>query len=172
MIAPDWPYRDRFAGFLLPGGEVTVVVPMAPDRYRVVSSLPEALASMPMPMAVDRVIREASFTIEVKLAETFRKGNVFLAGDAAHAHSPVGGRGMNHGIADACDLAARLIEGQQDGYEAARRPLAEQAIAVTERARKMLQSTGAARRLLLTTMAAIGRSQTAQRAIVHQVLAG
>jgi 2-polyprenyl-6-methoxyphenol hydroxylase-like FAD-dependent oxidoreductase len=172
VISASWPHRDQFCGFLLPQGAITVVVPMAPDRYRVVSSLPEALASLPVDMAVDRVIRESSFTIEVKRAEVFQKGNVFLAGDAAHAHSPVGGRGMNHGIADACDLAERLIAGTQAGYDAARRPVAGHAIDVTERARRMLQSTGAARSLLLTTIAAIHRSPAAQRAIVHQVLAG
>ncbi|WP_375172964.1 FAD-dependent oxidoreductase [Pseudooceanicola sp.] len=172
VIAPDWPHRDRFCGFLLPHGQIAVVVPMASDRYRVVSSLPDALAALPVPLEPEKVIRESSFTIEVKRAEVFQKGSVFLAGDAAHAHSPVGGRGMNHGIADACDLAERLIEGTQKDYDAARRPLADEAIEVTERARKMLQSTGAAKSILLATIAAIHRSPAAQRAIVHQVLAG
>lgn len=171
-IAPNWQHKDRFVGFLLPHGAVTVVVPMAPDRFRVVSSLPDALASLPVPMVPDKIIREASFTIEVKQAEAYRKGSVFLAGDAAHAHSPVGGRGMNLGIADACDLAARLVDGRQDGYEAARRPEGEHAIHVTERARRMLQSTGAAKSILLASIAAIHRSPAAQRAIVHQLLAG
>lgn len=172
VVSEIWPHRDRFAGFLLPHGGIAVVVPMAPQRYRVVSSQPEALASLPVPLTVDRLIREASFTIEVKQAETYRKGNVFLAGDAAHAHSPVGGRGMNLGIADACDLAQRLIDGTQAGYEEARRPLGTHAIEVTERARRMLQTTGAAKALLLAAVRAVNHSHAAQHAIVHQLLAG
>ena len=172
VISASWPHRDQFAAYLLPHGEVAVVVPMAADRYRVVSSLPEALASLPVTLEVDKVMRESSFVIEVKQAEAYRKGSVFLAGDAAHAHSPVGGRGMNVGIADACDLAHRLIAGTQAGYEDARRPVGEHAIEVTERARKMLQSTGAARAMLLGAVRAVHHSQAAQHAIVHQVLAG
>lgn len=172
VMSTGWRHKDRFQGFLLPHGEIAVVVPMAPDRYRVVSSLPDALKALPVDLPVDKVIREASFTIEVKQAEIYQKGNVFLAGDAAHAHSPVGGRGMNVGIADACDLAHRLITGTQNGYEEARRPVGDHVIEVTERARKMLQSKGAAKALLLATIGAIHHSTAAQRAIVHQLLAG
>lgn len=48
------------------------------------------------------------FKVHHRIAESFRRGGVFLAGDAAHVHSPAGGQGMNTGIADAYDLATRL----------------------------------------------------------------
>ncbi|WP_136635588.1 FAD-dependent oxidoreductase [Pseudooceanicola onchidii] len=172
VISADWPHRDRFAGYLLPHGDVAVVVPMAPDRYRVIASRDDALKALPVPLTVDKLIRDSSFHIEVKQAEAYRKGNVFLAGDAAHAHSPVGGRGMNLGIADACDLAERLAEGTQDGYEAARHPEGHHAIQVTERARRMLQSRGAPKAILMAAIGAIDHSSSAKRAIVHQLLAG
>jgi 3-(3-hydroxy-phenyl)propionate hydroxylase len=42
------------------------------------------------------------------VAETFRKGRVLLAGDSAHVNNPIGGMGMNGGIHDAFNLAAKL----------------------------------------------------------------
>ena len=48
------------------------------------------------------------FRIHRREAGHFRRGRVFLAGDAAHVHSPVGGQGMNMGIQDAFNLAWKL----------------------------------------------------------------
>jgi len=50
----------------------------------------------------------ALFEITHGVSDSFRRGNVFLAGDAAHVHSPVGGQGMNYGIQDAVNLAWKL----------------------------------------------------------------
>ncbi|MCR0985620.1 FAD-dependent monooxygenase [Roseomonas populi] len=65
------------------------------------------------------------------IADRYRDGRVFLAGDACHLHPPFGGYGMNLGIADGVDLgwklAARLQgwggEALLEGYEAERRPV-------------------------------------------------
>src|SRR6185312_14359785 len=48
------------------------------------------------------------FLSERKQAEHYREGRVFIAGDAAHVHSPLGGQGMNTGIADAMNLGWKL----------------------------------------------------------------
>jgi 2-polyprenyl-6-methoxyphenol hydroxylase-like FAD-dependent oxidoreductase len=64
-------------------------------------------------------------------AERVRQGRVFLAGDAAHLHSPMGAHGMNQGVGDAVDLGwklAAVIDGWApdallDSYEAERQPL-------------------------------------------------
>ncbi|WP_410673254.1 FAD-dependent oxidoreductase [Amycolatopsis sp. cmx-4-68] len=63
----------------------------------------------------------------VRLADRYREGRVFLAGDAAHIHSPAGGQGMNTGIQDAHNLGWKLAAGAPallDSYEAERRPVA------------------------------------------------
>jgi 2-polyprenyl-6-methoxyphenol hydroxylase-like FAD-dependent oxidoreductase len=67
----------------------------------------------------------------VRLAEHYRAGRVLLAGDAAHAHPPAGGQGMNTGIQDAHNLAWKLAAVTRgadpallDTYEAERRPVA------------------------------------------------
>jgi 2-polyprenyl-6-methoxyphenol hydroxylase-like FAD-dependent oxidoreductase len=66
----------------------------------------------------------------------YRNGRVFLVGDAAHAHSPAGGQGMNVGLQDAANLSWRLaatIKGhapphQLDGYHAERHPAGKAAL--------------------------------------------
>jgi 3-(3-hydroxy-phenyl)propionate hydroxylase len=50
------------------------------------------------------------YRVHQRVAKTFRRGRVFLAGDAAHINNPLGGMGMNGGIHDAINLTARLIE--------------------------------------------------------------
>jgi 2-polyprenyl-6-methoxyphenol hydroxylase-like FAD-dependent oxidoreductase len=50
----------------------------------------------------------AGFTINERRVSDCRSGRIFLAGDAAHVHSPAGGQGMNTGIHDACNLAWKL----------------------------------------------------------------
>jgi len=71
----------------------------------------------------------------------FRRGRVFVAGDAAHVHSPAGGQGMNTGMQDAFNLAWKLalvVEGNAaasllDTYSAERSPVAEHVLAQTGR---------------------------------------
>ncbi|NUR84395.1 MAG: pentachlorophenol monooxygenase, partial [Nonomuraea sp.] len=80
-----------------------------------------------------------------RLADHYRAGRIFLAGDAAHVHSPAGGQGMNTGIQDALHLADKLTAVVRDGapdttldaYEAERRPIAEEVVAFTHRMTKV-----------------------------------
>jgi 3-(3-hydroxy-phenyl)propionate hydroxylase len=50
------------------------------------------------------------YKVHQRVAKTFQRGRVFLAGDAAHINNPLGGMGMNGGIHDAVNLTARLID--------------------------------------------------------------
>jgi 2-polyprenyl-6-methoxyphenol hydroxylase-like FAD-dependent oxidoreductase len=82
------------------------------------------------------------FRISMRLAERYRQGRVFIAGDAAHIHPPTGGQGMNTGIQDAYNLAwkfALVLEGAApeallDSYEAERRPVGAEVVARTRAA--------------------------------------
>jgi 2-polyprenyl-6-methoxyphenol hydroxylase-like FAD-dependent oxidoreductase len=49
------------------------------------------------------------FRVQHRIADAYQSGSLLLAGDAAHAHSPAGGQGMNTGIHDAVDLGHTLI---------------------------------------------------------------
>jgi 2-polyprenyl-6-methoxyphenol hydroxylase-like FAD-dependent oxidoreductase len=76
--------------------------------------------------------------LNVRLVDRYREGRVFLAGDAAHIHSPAGGQGMNTGIQDAHNLGwklAAVAKGASpallDSYEAERRPVARGVLALS-----------------------------------------
>jgi 2-polyprenyl-6-methoxyphenol hydroxylase-like FAD-dependent oxidoreductase len=61
------------------------------------------------------VLDVALWEADAMIAERYRIGNVFLAGDAAHVHPPLGGHGMNLGIGDAVDLGWKL-QAALDGW--------------------------------------------------------
>lgn len=149
--ASDWPEPTVFKGFLIPDGNVVIVAPIAPTRFRVVASTPDALAALPVPMPVDTLHRSGAFTISVRQTPHYGKGRAYLAGDAAHCHSPAGGRGMNLGIADASDFAARLTAGSLDGYSAARHQIGKKTIDFSEEMRSNIMSDSPLRRMLVET---------------------
>lgn len=73
---------------------------------------------------------------ELKQVPRYRVGRAFLAGDAAHTHSPAGGQGMNTGIQDAFNLGwklAQVVQGRApeallDSYETERHPVGRRAL--------------------------------------------
>jgi len=79
------------------------------------------------------------FSDASRQAAAYRKGRVFLAGDAAHVHSPVGGQGLNTGVQDAVNLGwklARVVKGTSpeallDTYQAERHPVAARVLRMT-----------------------------------------
>ncbi len=144
-----WPNPRSFNAFLCGQGNITVVIPLEKSRFRIISTTRDALASLPVPMNVQKVRRAATFNISIRQARTYQIGRAFLAGDAAHCHSPVGGRGMNLGIADAADLAQRIAAGRTDGYTAARHPIGKKTIKMSESMRKALTTTSKIKRFIL-----------------------
>jgi hypothetical protein len=105
-----------------------------------------------------RVVRShwlTSFEIHHARVPAFRWGRVFLAGDAAHIHSPAGGQGMNTGMQDAFNLAWKLAavvdaaagDALLDSYEAERAPVADQVIAFTDRLTRAGTLSGLPRRI-------------------------
>jgi hypothetical protein len=80
------------------------------------------------------------FRIHHRQAAQLRVGRIFIAGDAAHVHSPFGGQGMNTGLQDAWNLAWKLdfaVRGSAreellDSYAAERRPVIKQVIELTD----------------------------------------
>jgi 2-polyprenyl-6-methoxyphenol hydroxylase-like FAD-dependent oxidoreductase len=103
-----------------------VFFPFEPGRYRIVGDLgpstsptrpPDPTLGQIQQMVAERgpaglhihdPIWLASFRINERKVSDYRVGRVFLAGDAAHIHSPAGGQGMNTGMQDAFNLAWKL----------------------------------------------------------------
>ena len=80
------------------------------------------------------------YRVNVRMAERFRVGRVFLAGDAAHVHSSAGGQGLNASVQDAYNLGWKLgavLSGAPaellDTYEAERMPVAADLLGITTR---------------------------------------
>ncbi len=88
--------------------------------------------AVPLAATLDDPGWMARFRIHKRIVPKYRVGNVFLAGDSAHIHSPLSGQGMNLGMQDAYNLAWKLAlvvrgrapESLLDSYEPERRPLA------------------------------------------------
>jgi 2-polyprenyl-6-methoxyphenol hydroxylase-like FAD-dependent oxidoreductase len=98
------------------------------------------------------------FRLQHRHATRYRAGRVFLAGDAAHVHSPAGAQGMNTGIQDTWNLgwklalAARGVADQAllDSYDAERRPVGRFVVRFTDRAFAVSTSTNPLIRALRT----------------------
>lgn len=83
---------------------------------------------------------KSTWRLNVRMVDQYRSGRVFLAGDAAHVHSPAGGQGMNTGIQDACNLGWKLshvLSGAPadllDTYEQERLPVAASVLGLSSR---------------------------------------
>jgi 3-(3-hydroxy-phenyl)propionate hydroxylase len=103
------------------------------------------------------------YKVHQRVAKTFRQGRVFLAGDAAHINNPLGGKGMNGGIHDAVNLAARLAavwrgelpDAEFDRYDKQRRLVTLEYIQnYTIQNKKNLESSGDEFRQNLQSIAA------------------
>ncbi len=121
-ILLEWPFGEGEGNlFMHDDGAVLFVIAMGRGRYRAVANKANALALLPAPSVVRKVLWHTDFTVSLRQVASYGAGRCFLAGDAAHIHSPAGGRGMNLGIEDAAELAARIMAGGLEGYSDARR---------------------------------------------------
>jgi 2-polyprenyl-6-methoxyphenol hydroxylase-like FAD-dependent oxidoreductase len=162
-VRMHWPLSDKEVQLFFAPAGLVVVAPLPGGHHRVVATVDEApeipdggLVQKlleergPGAATVDSVAWSSRFRVHHRVAEAYRRGPVFLAGDAAHVHSPAGGQGMNIGIQDAVDLGstlANVLAGRADetalqGYEARRRPLALEVVRLTDRATRMATLRG------------------------------
>lgn len=105
------------------------------------ADLQTLLTSADLPVQIDSVAWSSRIRLPHRLAAAFRRGRVFLIGDAAHAHSPAGGQGMNTGLQDAVNLGWKVAYASRAGapedcpllasYDRERRPVAQRVRALT-----------------------------------------
>jgi 2-polyprenyl-6-methoxyphenol hydroxylase-like FAD-dependent oxidoreductase len=155
LTSPPGP-DDEATITMSPRG-VTVIGRLPAGSYRIVAAVgaDEDVPEVPDRRFLSTLLRDrgvgaepvgepgwaSRFRVHHRVADRFRVGGVFLAGDAAHVHSPAAGQGMNTGIADAYDLATRLAavlagaaaESVLDGYDQVRRSVAVEVLAFTDR---------------------------------------
>jgi 2-polyprenyl-6-methoxyphenol hydroxylase-like FAD-dependent oxidoreductase len=134
-LQSDWILADiHLRGLPLPASEMAVywhedgvlaVFPISPGRYRVIADTGHSEDAHPADPTLDQVqavvdrrgpggiavsdpVWLAGFRINERKVGDYRSGRAFVAGDAAHVHSPAGGQGMNTGMQDAINLAWKL----------------------------------------------------------------
>lgn len=142
----DWLYR--------------LIVPLSPSESAVefpseaaIADRAEAVLRRRAGVRLRRVgapVWASAFRISRRQADHYRKGPVFLAGDAAHVHSPIGAQGMNTGIQDAFNLGWKLAlavrdeaaPGLLDTYEAERYPIARDVLRGTDLGMRLMLPRG------------------------------
>ncbi len=150
----DWDLPHDEGHIWIGDDGLVAAIPLPGERrYRVIVPLPPAYATKEyeseaeIAAEAETLLRQrtgvtlrrigdpawaSAFRIQRRQADRYRRGPVFLAGDAAHVHSPVGGQGMNTGIQDAFNLGWKLAlaardqaaPGLLDTYQAERHPIA------------------------------------------------
>ncbi|MGZ4738485.1 MAG: bifunctional 3-(3-hydroxy-phenyl)propionate/3-hydroxycinnamic acid hydroxylase [Ilumatobacteraceae bacterium] len=140
VVVPGRNGRCRYEFMLLPGESAEHMLSWP--------SL-EALLRPHREVVREQVIRSVVYTFHALLAERWRVGRVFLAGDAAHMMPPMAGQGLNSGIRDAHNLSwklAMVVAGQSspdvlDTYEEERRAHAAAMIRMSTRMGRILMTT-------------------------------
>ncbi|MFL6073204.1 MAG: FAD-dependent monooxygenase [Mycobacteriales bacterium] len=128
------------------------------------------------PLGPSRPLWTSRFLFQRRQAAVYRRDRVFLLGDAAHVHAPLGAQGLNLSLHDAMNLGWKLAGAIRHGapaalldtYEHERRPIAGRVLAATDRAIRLLMSPApparALRRAVIPRVTGFRRS--------HQFLAG
>jgi 3-(3-hydroxy-phenyl)propionate hydroxylase len=173
-VRVEWEFGDGSAHAFATDGGTLVFLPLKGDHlYRVIflqggnagdpsAPLPlEELQSLadricPSKVRLSQPVWLTRFRVHHRMTERLRVGNVFLAGDAAHIHSPAGGQGMNTGIQDSLNLGSKLARVLKAGasdklldeYEAERVPVARDVL----RGTGLLSSLAIARKGILKSI--------------------
>jgi 2-polyprenyl-6-methoxyphenol hydroxylase-like FAD-dependent oxidoreductase len=154
----NWPFQDDEGYVAFSDHSFAAFFPMTEGRCRVISMLPEELPGngqvtfeevekdfaerMQMDIELSDPKWISVYHAHHRYVSTFQKGRCFLAGDAAHIHSPVGAQGMNTGLQDAYNLAWKLAlvlrrkadQSLLETYTDERLPIAKSLVQTTDRA--------------------------------------
>ncbi|SEG34200.1 2-polyprenyl-6-methoxyphenol hydroxylase [Nonomuraea solani] len=146
--------RDHIHVWVRPGRGMVALYPMAgTDTFQLMAPLKPGVTPERTLDWYRRIVAERSpghgvrltellwsslYRVNIRLADRYRSGRVFLAGDAVHVHPPTGGQGLNTGVQDAYNLGWKLArvlaggpEGLLDTYEEERRPVAARVLGLS-----------------------------------------
>jgi len=111
---------DQVQYYQAPTGTL-VIVPAPGGVFRFLTVLPPDVTEVSVPMMqsildergprgirITEPVWQTIFRVHARQATDFRRGRIFLMGDAAHVHSPAGGQGLNNGLQDAHNLGWKL----------------------------------------------------------------
>ena len=162
-VEMDWPLdREEVTLFYSERG-LMVVAPLPDNHFRIVAtvnrapqepsvadfqSILEERGPQNGSVSIQCLLWSSRFHIQHRVARVLRQGNILLAGDAAHVHSPAGGQGMNTGIQDSVSLARALHQTLQSGddkvlgkWQKERLSVAHSVVELTDRMTKVATIT-------------------------------
>lgn len=139
------------------GKEYAAVVslPIGKNRIRLISTSVDCLNTIPVDLKIKKINRQGNFTVSVRQVTDYKKGRVLLAGDSAHCHSPVGGKGMNLGIDDAYAAVRSILDGTTEEYSENRHKRGKKVIDESESLRKMIMSKSPVLKYVMKTIFSI-----------------
>ena len=138
----DWPFPTDTAVLTIMDTHLVPYLPMREGFGRFISTRGDCLNNLPVDAKIKKVVWKTDFKLSYRQVQTYQSGKVFLAGDAAHIHSPVGARGMNLGMEDACWLAWLISQGREDEYTKLRHPVGADVLKFTHTFTKFAKSRG------------------------------
>jgi 2-polyprenyl-6-methoxyphenol hydroxylase-like FAD-dependent oxidoreductase len=191
-VEPHFDNTNMYTYFDADGPVVTL--PMLGGRVRFLAQIHDApgapLNVNPTTEQLQKIIDEriggvtittphwvTCFEIHHGQVPEYRHGRVFLAGDAAHIHSPAGGQGMNTGMQDAFNLSwklAEVIKGDAgdallDSYNAERHPVGKRVIDFTSTLTKIGTLKGLARVVRNAVVKVVGHVPPAVRVMASNI---
>lgn len=148
--------RDHWHGFGSGLADFVSLCPLpATDAFQITAAMPADAEAAPTLEQYQHLLEARSGRTDIRLsdlgwtslyrpnirmADRFRSGRVFIAGDAAHVHPPAGGQGLNTGVQDAYNLGWKLAAvlagapaGLLDTYEEERLPIAAHVLGLSEK---------------------------------------
>lgn len=193
-VEVDWDFPDSESQIFISKAGVLACLPFGAGRWRILTpKVVTGSAEKPRPdleqireiverrgparMNIDNPTWIGAFRASRRSAPHYRKGRVFLAGDAVHIHSPAAGQGMNTGLGDAANLGwklglvatGRAPEILLDTYEPERAPVARGVIALTHGIMKVFDSTTPGRGLLDRLLPLASRPAPVQRGMASRM---
>lgn len=197
-LGETWKVLDTKVRWDLPEGEMQIFVgedgiaaffPLKDDCWRLICRIGEENVTPPVDLreAVGKLcgrllhleIEEPveSFFVPHHRAAKMQEGRVFLLGDAAHVHTPVGGQGMNTGMQDAFNLGWKLglllrrtlSPAILDSFSVERRAVTSRVLRDTATLDKILSATGSAAKIRNTAVSLLGGVDALRHAMLRKV---
>jgi 2-polyprenyl-6-methoxyphenol hydroxylase-like FAD-dependent oxidoreductase len=163
-VTIDWDFPDNEVQAWFNRDGSFAALPFGDQKWRLVAecatdpgnAAPEVTLEQMQALIVERTGKKSvrlrdplwlsDFRINARMVDRFRERRVFVAGDAAHIHSPAGGQGIATGIQDATNLAWKLAaflragapDSLLDTYDEERRPIAREVLRRTSAVTKII----------------------------------
>ena len=112
----DWSSKSDLTIWILDCG-AAIAMKIGHNIVRFAATNLETFQALGVTNQIEKTTWESQFNVYFAQVNCYGAGNVWLAGDAAHVHSPIGGRGMNMGIAEGLRFSQAIIDEDFKTYQ-------------------------------------------------------